>query len=98
MAKPEDGKARSTAPLRVICRSNLQENCLNIHPNDGFDLGLMTTSHSVQLESGKAAEICLVNDCPKECLELNSRLWERLGKPKSAILKYDGTYLSVEKL
>jgi hypothetical protein len=91
------GGARSTAPLRVICLSGLDENRVNIHPNDGFDLGMMTTRHSVETDAGAAAEVWLLNECPRECVQLNTRVWEKLGRPKEAVLLYDGKVLKVEK-
>jgi len=97
MATSGNDKTRSTAPLRVLCRSNLRENRINIHPNDGFDLGFMTTRYTVAMEEGRQAEVWLLNECPLESVELSTADWERLGKPKAAILRYDGTLLRVEK-
>jgi hypothetical protein len=93
----QGGGAKSTAPLRVICQSGLDEHRFNIHPNDGFDLGMMTTRHSVETDSGCAGEVWLLNECPQECIQLNTKVWERLGKPKEAVLLFDGTILKVER-
>lgn len=88
---------RSTSPLKVLCHSGLPENRFNIHPNDGFDLGMMTTHYSVELEGGSPAEVWLLNDCPQSCIQLNTKYWERLGKPANAVLRYDGKAFRVEK-
>jgi hypothetical protein len=71
-------------------------NELSIHPNDGFDLGMMTTAYDVELDGAGPALIRLLNECPRDCLELPPRLYERLGKPRQAVLKYDGSTLFIE--
>ena len=30
-------------------------------------------------------------------MEIGLRFWERLGKPKKAVLSFDGTYLKIDK-
>ncbi len=87
---------KSTGPLRVLCAANLPSNRLNMHPNDGADLGMMTTRHSVGMEGGAQAEIHLLNDCPKDSLQMNLEFWERIGKPEKAILRYDGERLHID--
>jgi hypothetical protein len=88
---------KSTAPLKILCTSWLPDNRLNIHPNEGADLGLMMTSYSVAIEDGAQAELLLRNDCRKECLEMGQKFWERLGRPERAVLSYDGSVLRIEK-
>ncbi len=88
---------KSTTPLRILCTASLPENRLNLHPNEGADLGLMMASHDVDLGGGEKAEVFLLNECPKESMEIGLRFWERLGKPKKAVLSYDGTYLKIDK-
>ena len=88
---------KKTAPLKIFCSTRLPEFRLNIHPNEGADLGLMTTRHSVEIGEGIKAELHLLNECPRESLELNTRFWERLGKPTKAVLVYDGKVLTIEK-
>jgi hypothetical protein len=87
---------KSTSPLRMICHSGLAENRFNIHPNDGFDLGFMTTHYAVETSEGQA-EVWLLNECPQECVQINPKAWERLGKPAKAVLSYDGKILRIEK-
>lgn len=88
---------KSTTPLKILCSAGMPENRLNLHPNEGADLGLMTTRHSVELGEGVVAEIHLLNECPRESLEIGPKFWERLGKPAKAILSYDGTMLRIER-
>jgi len=87
---------KSTSALRALCRADLGPNQLSIHPNDGFDLGLMTTGYEVELEGSVHAQLRLRNDCPKASVELPLRLYESLGKPSMAVLRYDGTKLFIE--
>ena len=88
---------KRTKALRILCSASLPENSLNLHPNEGSDLGLMLASHSVLIGEGEKAELYLLNDCPKECIEIGQKFWERLGKPAKAILSFDGTTLRIEK-
>ena len=57
---------------------------------------MMTTGYYVDLEGTGRTYVRLVNDCPKASVELPPNIFERLGKPKHAILKYDGTKLFIE--
>ena len=86
---------KSTSTLRALCQPRLKPNELSIHPNEGFDLGMMTTCYEVELEGGGAAQVCLRNECPKESVELPPKLFEKLGKPKQAVLIYDGAVLAI---
>jgi hypothetical protein len=58
----------------------------------------MMTRYSVDIGEGVGAELYLVNECPKESIELSLKFWERLGKPSKAILSYDGAVLRIERL
>ncbi len=79
----------------MLCKPGLAANRINIHPNEGFDLGFMTTNYRVELEGFGATEVWLLNDCPKQSVELNPQVWERCGKPKQAVLNFDGAKLSI---
>jgi hypothetical protein len=74
----------------------LKANEVSIHPNEGFDLGMMTTAYDVELDGSGPALVKLLNECPKESFELPPKLYERYGKPRQAILKYDGAKLFIE--
>jgi len=87
---------KSTSTLRALRQPTLKPGQLSIHPNDGFDLGMMTTGYDVELEDGGPAHVRLLNDCPKGCVELCPALFERLGKPAHAVVKYDGSRLIIE--
>jgi hypothetical protein len=85
----------STTPLKILCSHSLPENRLNIHPNEGADIGLMMTHYSTQTGDGLPVDIHLLNECPKESVELSTKLWERLGKPKKVVLEIDGGRLRI---
>ena len=57
---------KSTTPLRILCSMSLPENRLNLHPNEGADLGLMMASHDVDLGGGEKAEVFLLNDAQRK--------------------------------
>ena len=87
---------KSTSTLRALCATSLKPNQLSIHPNDGFDLGMMTTGYDVELDGAGPAQIKLQNECPPDCLQLPPSLFEKFGKPRQAVVKYDGTKLFIE--
>ncbi|MFP4362851.1 MAG: hypothetical protein ACLFR1_03165 [Spirochaetia bacterium] len=72
-----------------------------IHPNDGYDLGLMNREYDVDLyfnapleaiksNSGKPLNgtIHLENECKLGTLEISKKLWEQIENPKKAVLVY----------
>jgi hypothetical protein len=87
---------KQTRALRILCSSRLPEGRLNIHPNDGADMGLMTLSHSAKTADGATIELHLLNDCPMESVEIASKLWERLGKPARVVLGYDDGFIKID--
>ncbi len=88
---------KETGPLQVRSVFSLPENRVNIHPNEGADLGLWTTKYAVELEGTGPSEIYLLNECPKETIELSPKKWEKLGKPKTAILGYEDGKLVIKQ-
>lgn len=80
---------KSTKALRILCSGQLPENRLDIHPNEGADIGLMMTQYFVRTGEGSSIELCLRNECPKESVQISTRLWERLGKPAKLVLGYE---------
>ena len=88
---------KHTSPLTILCSSWIPDNRLQIHPNEGSDLGLMMTRYSVSIGDDLAIELLLLNDCPTGSVEIGPRFWERLGKPARAILSYDGERLRIER-
>ncbi len=81
-----------------------------IHPNDGFDLGLISPSNHVKLfvncNDGQFIEetvdhsivdLVLPNECKQGTIEMHKILWEKLGKPTKAIIKYHEGKIMIEK-
>jgi hypothetical protein len=89
---------KSTSPLKILCTAWLPENRLNMHPNEGADLGLMMSRYSVEIGEGMQADVHLLNECPKESVEVGPKFFELLGKPSKAILSYDGSVLKIQKV
>jgi hypothetical protein len=87
---------KSTKALRILCSAGIPESRLNMHPNEGADIGLMTTHHSAKTADGVVVELHLLNDCPKESVEINSRLWERLGKPSKIVVGYEDGLIKLD--
>lgn len=101
---------KKTLPLTVRPSTSCADDILSIHPNDGFDLGMMTTGYRVQLYSAmpleafvkgqdwdhKPAQVKLLNECQKETLELNMKFWKKIGEPVKAVLVYDGDRLLIQ--
>ena len=88
--------------LQVLGDFSFDEKTLNIHPNDGFDLGLMMTAHVVELftgiqpheladaePSGMYGKINLKNECRVGSIELSLKAVERMGGPKEVKLFYE---------
>jgi len=87
---------KQTKALRILCSMRLPERSLNIHPNEGADIGLMMTKHSAKAEDGDELELNLLNECPQESVEISAKLWERLGKPKKIVLGYDEGRIKID--
>lgn len=79
---------KSTSALKALCSNYLPENRLNIHPNEGADIGLMMTQYCARYKDGIEVELHLLNECPPESVELSSRMWEKLGRPAKVKLGY----------
>lgn len=103
---------KKTVPLSLRPSAGITEDTLAIHPNEGFDLGMMMTAYRVQFSFGPSAndfaqgqdgescpmEVQLRNQCPLQTIEINQKFWQKLGKPRRAILHYDGRRLLLETL
>ncbi len=96
--------SRHTEELSVIADYSFDEKTINIHPNDGYDLGLMMTDAVVRIfvdctmdgfESGKAAHIFgtlnLKNETKAGTIEMSLRTAQRIGRPKKVRLYFDDT-------
>ncbi|MBN1410759.1 MAG: hypothetical protein JW969_07925 [Spirochaetales bacterium] len=99
---------KNTAALTALSHLGQAENTIVIHPNDGFDLGLLTLRKNIKIYShitvkefkekgGTPTEGLLVleNQCKLGTIELNPSFWRKLGKPKNLQLffKEDGLLL-----
>ncbi len=103
---------KKTERLKVSPSTQLGIDRLVIHPNDGFDLGMMTREYQVSLctelpldkflggSDGKveAARVELRNECPSQTIQVNPQVWERIGMPSAAIILYDGSRLYLHTL
>ncbi len=91
-----------TAPLTVLGDYGMDEKTVCIHPNDGFDLGLMTTEHVVRIHVGEApnpaglsddawiyGKIHLKNDVRNGHVELGLKSAERLRGAKRAVVHFE---------
>jgi hypothetical protein len=87
---------KSTRALTVLCSRQVPVNRLNMHPNEGADIGLMMTKYSARMGEDALVELYLLNECPQESLEINARLWERLGKPSKVVLGYENGRLEID--
>jgi len=100
---------RKTGPLKVSVSTNLGRERLVMHPNDGFDLGLLRVEHPVRLcvtlsledylkgvgDDGDPVSVSLRNDCQNATLQVGTRLYELLGRPARAVVLYDGNRLFI---
>jgi 23S rRNA-/tRNA-specific pseudouridylate synthase len=99
---------KHTAPLKVKRIEEIEEQNLVIHPNDGYDLGLMSRYYDIQLHSNITAEefnqtpaaevnakIELANECHLGTVEMSLSFWEHLGEPEEVFLIYDNNKLLV---
>jgi len=86
---------RETGFLKVLADYSFSENKIVLNPNDGFELGLMTTETTVLLypggiiddlesESGDAyhARLYQKNECRLGTIEMSLKTAEKLGSPK----------------
>lgn len=100
---------KKTVPLKVSVSATVDRVHLILHPNEGFDLGLMRVAHPVHLcrdlavedylkgSSGTCEEvsISLLNECPKQTMLVGTALHKLLGEPARAVVLFDGDRLFV---
>ncbi len=87
---------KHTQDLNVYIDHGLSTGEFVMHPNDGFDLGLVQTQHRVSVyndpptdASAKpmlAGTILLRNSCRSGTLQVSKKQWEMLGREKSVTL------------
>jgi len=102
---------KKTQAVKVSVSTAVDRVHLVMHPNEGFDLGLMRIAHPVQLCRGIGVEdylkggdgvcemvnVSLLNECPKETLLVGTALYKLLGEPAKAVILFDGHRLFVHK-
>jgi hypothetical protein len=102
---------KKTGSLKVSVSTAVDRVHLVMHPNEGFDLGLMRIAHPVQLCRDIAVEdylkggegvcetvsVSLLNDCPHETILLGTALFKLLGEPTKAVVLFDGQRLFLHK-
>jgi hypothetical protein len=100
---------KKTVPLKVSVSTSVDRVHLVLHPNEGFDLGLMRVAHPVHLCRGLPIEdylkgglgtceevsVSLLNECPKQTMLLGTTLHKLLGEPVKAVVLFDGDRLYV---
>ena len=100
---------KKTGPLKVSVSATVDREHLVMHPNEGFDLGLMRVEHPVRLclnlkledylKGGEGqidlVQVALRNECPRQTMVVGSALHRLLGEPSRAFVLYDGTRLYV---
>jgi hypothetical protein len=87
---------RHTRGLDVYVDPVLPIGEIVIHPNDGFDLGLINTRHAVSIclqkpvlggmPAAVPGAILLKNSCRSGTLHVSPKQWELMGKEKSVTL------------
>ncbi len=93
---------KSTSVLTVLGDFSMDEKTVNIHPNDGFDLGLMTTEYVVRLHIGSESDpsaidekeflygkIFLKNEVRAGHVELGLKSSERLDGAKQVQVHFE---------
>lgn len=93
---------KQTGALSVLADFSFDEKTINIHPNDGYDLGFMVANVVVRIFTGVTWEeyrdntgrhiygtVFLKNECRMGTVELSKRTVEKLGKPKELRMIYD---------
>jgi hypothetical protein len=87
---------KHTQELNVFIDNHLATGDLVIHPNDGFDLGLMNAQYPVSIYNNTPAarnnlqalggRIHLSNACKSGTLQISQKQWELIGKKQRVIL------------
>ncbi len=93
---------KNTGILNALGDFSMTEDTLVVHPNDGFDLGLMQVSHPVYIYKGISiadfkenkgdrisGKIHLKNECRLGTVEMGLKALEKIGKPKKVQLYYE---------
>lgn len=102
---------KKTVSLKVSLSTAVARNHLVLHPNEGFDLGLMRLGHPLvlcrdlgleeYLKGGvgeiEEVHIDLLNECPRETLLMGMGLHKVLGEPTKAVILFDGERIFIHR-
>jgi hypothetical protein len=101
---------KSTEYLTVMGDFKLRRNDLVIHPNDGYDLGLLSRDTEVRIFTGTSMEdfaagrgegvkgtVRLHNSCAAATVHISPAWWNDLGKPRIVRLAFDGDRILVSQ-
>lgn len=99
---------KHTEELTVMNDLSLKEYEVLIHPNDGYDLGLLDKHNYIKIFSRNTLEefkkedghyisgqLSLANDCRTGTVMISSKHWNSLGKPKKVKLIYNNKKLLI---
>ncbi|NNM66764.1 MAG: hypothetical protein HKM06_02000 [Spirochaetales bacterium] len=103
---------KKTGTLAIETLAAMPRATLRIHPNVGFELGMMTTQHAVHWDvhgtlqafleghtsNPVAGSVQLLNECPQETLQMAPSDWKNAGMPRQAVLLFDGDRLFLHPL
>ncbi|MBN2544427.1 MAG: hypothetical protein JXB50_01435 [Spirochaetes bacterium] len=101
---------KSTYPLNVKTNLYIKDEIM-IHPNEGFEVGLMNTSHNVKLFVNSAIEVfnnaetdyiianlVLSNNCNHGEIIMNHKFWKKIGSPAKLKLHFDNNKVLLTKV
>jgi hypothetical protein len=93
---------KSTGMLTSMGDSGLGRHIIVLHPNDGYDLGLLAMHNKVEIVSGQCMDdftdgagkgvhgtLLLKNECTPATVRMNLALWSDIGKPRRVALSFE---------
>ena len=93
---------KRTSALSPVGDISMAQTRIAINPNDGYDLGLMSTAYPVKLHTAVSVEqfvegagytgdgqLLLENTCRVGTVEMNLQVLKKLGRPKKLVLCYE---------
>ncbi|MBN1214530.1 MAG: hypothetical protein JXA99_03715 [Candidatus Lokiarchaeota archaeon] len=82
-----------------------------IHPNEGYDLGLLNHSTPVKIFANTTIDIfnlaeeyytegtvLLENNCKQGSIQLSKKYWNSIGKPEKVRLFYEGNKVLISNM
>ena len=84
------------------------KNDIIIHPNEGYDLGLLSQTTPVKIFANTSVDVfksedensidgivILKNDCRQGNIQLSKKYWNLIGKPEKVILYYENNKILI---